>query len=235
MFLRGHRSPTKRAWGGFAPPRGWRAGGAAGPVATERGGPPPPNHTRTLGGGARPAAGAPTFTGDGMVSSGGTSSEYHQRMSLTVHLVIQGDGPVFEDAGSTYTLSETTLSDTAPIAPDCGDHSESTGAGSGAFTKPEGRIGALYGNYDPPDVQLSFQAPYLRTSSGHIGCLPISGTDHENLQPSCNDPAGGALIGIVEPGIVQPPAPGQIIDFTCIETSVLGQGRVTVTGTLTSR
>jgi hypothetical protein len=176
-----------------------------------------------------------TFTSDAKNGAAGSTTEAHGKLSVTVHLVAQDGGPGFVDAGSTYSYSETNRVDDAQTVSSCGLHVESSGSGSGPFVSPDGLIVGWYGSNNP-EVTIGIHAPYTDASSSTFLC---NGQTSNVTTPgvatvSCGDPAGGSLVGRIEPGDVMAVAPGQAIDFTCTEAFAIGQGGVTVSGTLTS-
>ena len=176
-----------------------------------------------------------TFTSDATNGTAGSTTESHGKMSVTVHLVIQDGGPGFVDAGSTYSYSETARQDDAQTVSSCGLRVESAGSGSGPFTAPDGLIVGSYGNNNP-EVSIGIHAPYASTGTSTFLCngQTTKGTTPSVATASCGDPAGGSLIGKIEPGNVMTIAPGQVIDFTCTEAFAIGNGGVKVSGSLTS-
>jgi hypothetical protein len=187
-------------------------------------------------GGVSALDGTLTWTSDGGNGSGGTSTESHEKLSVTVHLVIKDGGPTFVDAGSTYTYSTSSRQDEAQTLSACGLHVEGTGSGSGPFSGPDALIVGSYGDNNP-EVSIAIHAPFAGSSTGTYLCngQTISGTEPDVATPDCGDPAGGSLVGTIQPGNVMAMAPGQVIDFTCSYSFVIGTGNAVATGSLTSR
>ncbi len=179
--------------------------------------------------------GSIAFALDSTNGSGGSTTETHQKLNVTVHLVAHADDPfTFVDSGSTFIYSETTGTDDPQTVSSCGEHQVSTGSGSGPFGPP-GMITASYGDFNP-EVDLTIHAPYSSTGTLTFLCngLTSSSTTDELTESTCNTGGTGSLAGTIEPGNVMTIVPGQVIDFTCTETMAIGSGAITVSGTLTS-
>jgi hypothetical protein len=177
-----------------------------------------------------------TFASDAKNGAAGSTTESHGKLTVTVHLVAKDGGPGFVDAGSTYAYSETNRQDDAQTVSSCGLHVESSGSGGGPFATPDGLIVGWYGSNNP-EVSIGIHAPYTDASSSTFLCngQTSNATTPSVATASCGDPSGGSLVGKIEPGNVMAVAPGQVIDFTCTEAFAIGEGGVTVSGTLTSR
>ncbi|MEA2623582.1 MAG: hypothetical protein QOH08_144 [Chloroflexota bacterium] len=205
--------------------------GAAGPAATGV------SQATQAAGQGEPVGldGTLTITRDATNGSGGSTTESHYAISVTVHLVAKDGGPGFIDAGSTYSLIGTESSNDPQTTSQCGLHTEATNGGSGSFASP-GLIVGHYGS-NSPTVTLGIHAPYTSDSTGTFLCngQTISGPSDLVEVPSCGDPSGGHVVGTIEPGNVMVPAPGQTVDFACSESFAIGNGATVVKGMLTSR
>ncbi len=201
------------------------AGASSSPASTDE--PAPTEPASGAPGAVSALDGTISFTSDGGNAGPGSRSEGHKLMTVTVHLVAKDGGPGFVDAGSSFVYSETSTETDDQTASSCGMHVESSGKGGGAFASPDGLIVGYYSSFEGT-VTLGVHAPYTQTGSLTTLCngLTSKSTTAGLENPACGDPAGGAIVGKIQPG--------NAIDFTCSEPFAIGTGTVTVTGSLTS-